>query len=85
MHDIILYSYTKTKSSLIVYIKHFKQVGFNAGDNVNYYVIEKSGTPDIVDIETTSNINQTGVWIFRVDQAEITEAPTEDPGMYRAY
>ena len=49
---------------------------------MNYYVIEKSGTADIVDIETTSNINQTGVWIFRVDQAEITEAPTEDPGMH---
>ncbi|XP_041485569.1 LOW QUALITY PROTEIN: sushi domain-containing protein 2-like [Lytechinus variegatus] len=47
------------------------QVGFNAGDGVNYYSVSGSRTDSIVDIETTSNIGVPGRWVFRVDNSNI--------------
>ena len=43
------------------------QVGYDAGDSVNYYTINGSMTPSIVDIETTSNVGIPGMYIFEVD------------------
>ena len=42
------------------------QVGYDAGDDVNYYTVPGSMTSMIVDIETTSNINISGMYIFQV-------------------
>ena len=42
------------------------QVGYDAGDYINYYTVPGSMTPDIVDIETTSNIDIPGMYIFQV-------------------
>ncbi|XP_019636956.1 PREDICTED: sushi domain-containing protein 2-like [Branchiostoma belcheri] len=43
------------------------QVGFNAGDGIVYYSVNGSQTDAIVDVETTSNVNLPGRWIFRID------------------
>ena len=47
--------------------------GFDAGDETRFFSIPGSGTPDIVDIELTSNIGVDGQWTFRVDLAEIVQ------------
>lgn len=57
------------------------QAGFNAGDNINYYMIEISGPVGIIDIETRSNIDQQGTWVFRVDGVDIVDAACEKSGM----
>ena len=41
--------------------------GINAGDGVNYITIPGSQSPDIVNIDQTSNVQNPGVWVFRVD------------------
>ena len=43
------------------------QVGFNAGDNTNYYEVPESRTSSIVNIETTSNVGVAGMWVFQVN------------------
>ena len=45
------------------------QVGYDAGDSINYYTVPDSMTPSIVDIETTSNIGIPGMYIFQVDKS----------------
>ena len=47
------------------------QVGFNAGDGVRFADVPGSQTNDIVNIDTTSNVERPGVWVFRVDQEEV--------------
>ena len=47
------------------------QVGFNAGDGIRFASVPGSQTPDIINIDTTSNVGIAGVWIFRVDEFEI--------------
>ena len=56
------------------------QVGFNAGDGIRYSSVPGSRTADIVNIETTSNVDMAGVWVFRVDAEDIaTGGCTSDP------
>ena len=43
------------------------QVGYDAGDYINYYTVNGSMTPSIVDIETTSNVGIPGMYVFEVD------------------
>ena len=50
------------------------QVGFNAGDGVNFAVVPASRTPDIINIDTTSNVGIPGVWIFQVNEERIVTA-----------
>ena len=47
------------------------QVGFNAGDNTNYYSVPGSRTSSIVNIETTSNVGVAGMWVFQVNNAQV--------------
>ena len=51
------------------------QVGFNAGDGIRYANVPGSQTSDIINIDTTSNVGIAGVWIFRVDMAEMVTPP----------
>ncbi|KAL5014539.1 hypothetical protein ScPMuIL_008809 [Solemya velum] len=44
------------------------QVGFNAGDGINFYSVEESRTPDIINIAHLTNVNETGVFAFRIDK-----------------
>ena len=43
------------------------QVGFNAGDDINYYTVCGSMTPSIADIETTSNVGIPGMYILELN------------------
>ena len=49
------------------------QCGFNAGDGDRFFSIPGSQTAAILNIDSTSNVDVPGLWIFRVDQNEITE------------
>ena len=42
--------------------------GFSAGDGVRFEQILGSLTPEIIDIESTSNIGRRGVWVYRVNE-----------------
>ena len=50
------------------------QVGFNAGDGINFANVPGSQTSEIINIASTSNIGIDGVWIFRVDGEKIVTA-----------
>ena len=56
------------------------QVGFNSADNIRFASVPGSQTPDIINIDTTSNVGRPGVWIFRVDETEITVTTCDDTG-----
>ena len=47
------------------------QIGFNAGDGVRSFSLPESLTADTVDIELRSNINEEGVFVFRVDSRSL--------------
>jgi len=55
------------------------QVGFNAGDGVNFAIVPESRTPDIINIDTTSNVGIPGVWIFQVNEERIAIANGKRP------
>ena len=38
----------------------------NAGDEMNYFTIPGSMTPDIINIDETSNVGIPGVWMFQI-------------------
>ena len=42
------------------------QVGVNLGDGMNFGVIPTSGSANIVDIESTSNVGENGVYIIKI-------------------
>ncbi|XP_022099546.1 sushi domain-containing protein 2-like [Acanthaster planci] len=54
------------------------QVGFNAGDGLNFYSVPNSQTDEILKINTTTNIRKPGRWMFRIDGKEIEAAGCEN-------
>ena len=54
------------------------QVGFNAGDGIRFFAVPESRSPGIINIDTTSNVDVPGVWVFRVDQEGIMNAGCTD-------
>ena len=53
------------------------EIGYDAGDGVNYHSIYLSGTPAVINIASTSNVNMSGVWAFRLDlEKDHEEEPT---------
>ncbi|PIN93178.1 hypothetical protein AB205_0035040 [Aquarana catesbeiana] len=42
--------------------------GLNSGYNTGYYTLPGSLTPSIANLSSTSNVNMTGRWAFKVDQ-----------------
>ena len=44
------------------------QVGFDSG-NGSHFNLPVSGTPDVLSLDTTSNVNVSGVWVFRIDES----------------
>lgn len=50
------------------------QVGFNAGDNVQFASIPGSRTDDIINIDERSNVLRNGVFIFQVDGISVSPA-----------
>ncbi|XP_060678204.1 sushi, nidogen and EGF-like domain-containing protein 1 [Hemiscyllium ocellatum] len=49
------------------------QAGFNSGGSTHYFSIPGSQTPDIVNIESTSNVQVPGRWVFRTDTFSVLE------------
>lgn len=52
-------------------------VGINAGDRRSYISVFGSGMPEIVDVETQTNIMRPGVFMYRLDNAKISPTPCE--------
>ena len=52
-------------------LSHSIQIGIDGGDGVNHYTVPNSRTPDIVNITRTSNVNQPGLWVFKLDDNNI--------------
>ena len=52
------------------------QAGFNAGDGRRFFALPGSGSVDILELNSSSNVGRPGVWIFRVDEAEIIPGGT---------
>ena len=42
------------------------RVGFSSRDGVNFFSVPESSTAAIINITQTSNVNISGVWMFRV-------------------
>ena len=42
--------------------------GYDAGDGENFFNIPGSGTPEIIDITRTSNVDNLGMWIFQTSR-----------------
>lgn len=49
------------------------QIGFDAGDRINYYAHPDSQTAEILNLVNTTNVNEVGVWRFLLREGEITE------------
>ena len=54
-------------------ICHVLQVGFDAGDGVNYFALPASRTSEIINVTSMSNVNIPGLFIFGVDSAGIKQ------------
>ena len=50
------------------------QVGFNAGDNINYVNVPGSRTPNILNITQMSNVGIGGQWVFQINQCKMNHA-----------
>lgn len=49
-------------------------IGFNAGNSVRSFMVPGALTSSARNIETTSNVNRTGLYIYRVDFTTILTA-----------
>ena len=47
------------------------QIGFNAGNGIDYYSIPDSGTEAMMNITRTSNVGVPGMWVFKASEAVI--------------
>ncbi len=52
------------------------QIGFNAGDGMNSFMTPAALTSATVDVDGSSNVGETGIYAFRVDQEAIEEPPS---------
>ena len=48
------------------------QAGINRGDGTNFYALPGSGNSDVLLLSNTSYVNISGVWIFQVDNDEVS-------------
>ena len=61
-------------------ICHVLQVGFDAGDGVNYFALPASRTSEIINVTSMSNVNNPGLFMFRVDSAGIKQGGCNTKG-----
>ena len=47
------------------------QIGFNRGDGTDFGIIPTSGTSDVGNVATTSNVGQDGVYVFKISHSTI--------------
>ena len=53
-------------------ITGYAQAGFSTQNESDFYPLPHSGTEHVVDLNSTSNVDQPGLWVFRVDGTEVT-------------
>ena len=62
------------------------QVGLDSGDGLNSFVIARSRSPGIVDVELESNSGVVGRYMFRTDSSDVIATTVEqscvNSGMY---
>ncbi|XP_060071369.1 protein mesh-like [Ylistrum balloti] len=61
------------------------QVGFNGGDGVNFYALNESRTPAIINVAHLSNVELDGKFVFRIDTAKIEEGGCNTGGTFVVY
>lgn len=71
--DIQWYSTTTSSGTQAI-----AQVGFNAGDGVNFYQLPGSRMTSLINITTTSNVGVPGMWVFKVSGAVIESGGCQD-------
>lgn len=45
-------------------------VGIDSGDMVNFMSVPGSGTADVINISSTSNVGIPGMWLFQINQTQ---------------
>ena len=56
---------------MISTITLLSQVGFDAGDGVNFFAIPESQTADVVNVVSSSNIDINGMRLYKLSDAQI--------------
>ncbi|KAL5015499.1 hypothetical protein ScPMuIL_009769 [Solemya velum] len=56
------------------------QVGFNAGDGINFYTVEESRTLEIINIPNLTNVNEPGIFAFQIDKETIESGGCDAEG-----
>lgn len=75
---------TASLKSIIIFTKYylsFLQAGFNFGDGTRYYSVQGSQTDLIRQLPTLTNVGVPGMFMFRVDEAEITNGGCNTAGL----
>ena len=47
-------------------------VGFIGDGGSNPFIISPSGTSDVINVDTLSNVGEPGLWVFRVDGENVS-------------
>ena len=55
------------------------QVGFDGGDGTDFGVIPISGTADVINIASTSNVGVNGVYVFKISDDSIAVEQSKKP------
>ena len=50
-------------------------VGLNAGDGETFASVTGTNTPNVINIDSTTNIGIPGMWAFQVNAAQVTGRP----------
>ncbi|RNA00948.1 sushi domain-containing 2-like [Brachionus plicatilis] len=79
-HSFTIFNYHKLDWSRSRNVAEHAQVGFNAGDGIVHFALDKSFTPNITNIVFESNVNKPGRWIFRIDDTTIEEGGCNTQG-----
>ena len=64
--------------NLITLCCMYEQVGLDSGDGVNSFVIARSRTAGIVDIDMESNSGVVGRYMFRTDMSDVIATTVEE-------
>jgi len=60
------------------------QIGFNRGDGTDFGIIPSSGTANVINVASTSNVGVNGLYIFKISDANI-QVVTSKKDAYRYY
>jgi hypothetical protein len=73
-NSFTIFNYETLEWSVSNNINQHAQAGFNAGDQINYFVLEGSFSIEVVNLTRKTNVGIPGKWIFRIDDSSIEAA-----------